>query len=180
MKGTRAPRPADGRKGTRPGPPAPVFPLVALGVNGYLAGFVAPEPALSDAPLTLLPGTLELLILRALRWEPTHGAGVGEWIRLVTDGAFAVEEGTLYPALHRLARRGWIESEWGRSDHGRRARFYHLTGPGRQQLPALVAEWERYADAVDRAIRYGNPRGLWAARSPSSPASHTSRPDGPR
>lgn len=113
---------------------------------------------------TLLPGTLDLLVLRALRWEPTHGHGIREWIQLVTDEAFAVEEGTLYPVLHRLERRGWIESEWGASDKGRRARYYYLTAPGRQRLPQLVAEWEGYVDAVARAIRYGNPRGLWAAQ----------------
>jgi transcriptional regulator len=113
--------------------------------------------------MTLLPGTLELLILRALRWEPTHGAGVGAWIRLVTNAAFAIEEGSLYPALRRLERRGWIESEWGVSDAGRRARFYSLTPVGRQQLARMISHWERYTAAVDRAIRYGNPRGLWAA-----------------
>jgi PadR family transcriptional regulator PadR len=118
----------------------------------------------ADQTLPLLSGTLELLVLRALRWEPTHGHGVREWIRLVTDGAFAVEEGTLYPLLHRMERKGWIESEWGTSEHGRRARFYSLTGPGRQHLPQLVADWERYVAAVERALRYGNPRGLWAAR----------------
>jgi len=111
--------------------------------------------------MDLLPGTLELLILRALRWEPTHGAGVGEWIRLVTDGAFPLEEGTLYPALHRLERRGWIESEWGRSEAGRRARFYTLTPAGRQALPRLKEEWEAYVAAVGRAVNYGTP-GLWA------------------
>jgi transcriptional regulator len=112
----------------------------------------------------LLPGTLDLLILRALRWEPTHGAGIGEWIRLVTADAFPVEEGTLYPALHRLARRGLIESEWGVSERGRRARFYQLTPTGRQHLPQIVSAWEKYVAAVDRAIRYGNPRALWASR----------------
>ncbi len=111
--------------------------------------------------MDLLPGTLELLILRGLRWEPTHGAGVGEWIRLVTDGAFALEEGTLYPALHRLESRGWIESEWGRSEAGRRARFYTLTASGRQALPRLRDEWEAYVAAVGRAVNYGSP-GLWA------------------
>jgi len=110
--------------------------------------------------MDLLPGTLELLILRALRWEPTHGAGVGDWIRLVTAGAFPVEEGTLYPALHRLERRGWIEGEWGRSEAGRRARFYALTATGRQKLPELRDEWERYVAAVSRAVNYGTPRHL--------------------
>jgi PadR family transcriptional regulator PadR len=119
--------------------------------------------------MDLLPGTLELLILRGLRWEPTHGAGVGAWIRLVTNEAFPLEEGTLYPALKRLERRGWIESEWGTSDHGRKARFYHLTAAGRQALPRLVHQWEAYVGAVDRAIRYGNPKGLWAAPPVSRP-----------
>jgi transcriptional regulator len=114
--------------------------------------------------MELLPGTLELLILRALRWEPTHGWGVGAWIRLVTNGAFPLEEGTLYPALKRLEKRGWIESEWGKSENGRKARFYSLTGAGRHALPRLVEEWEAYVAAVDRAVRYGNPRGLWATR----------------
>lgn len=111
--------------------------------------------------MDLLPGTLELLILRALRWEPTHGAGVGEWIRLVTDGAFPLEEGTLYPALHRLERRGWIEGEWGRSEAGRRARYFALTQAGRQKLPELKDAWETYVAAVGRAINYGSPN-LWA------------------
>jgi transcriptional regulator len=115
--------------------------------------------------MNLLPGTLELLILRGLRWEPTHGAGVGSWVRLVTDGAFAVEEGTLYPALKRLERQGWIESEWGSSEHGRKAKFYSLAATGRQKLPLLVEQWEGYVAAVNRAIAYGNPRGLWAKKS---------------
>lgn len=118
--------------------------------------------------MEFLPGTLELLILRALRWEPTHGFGVGAWIRLVTNNAFPLEEGTLYPALKRLERRGWIEGEWGTSDAGRRARFYTLTPAGRQALPRLISEWEQYVAAVDRAIRYGNPRGLWATK-PTNP-----------
>jgi PadR family transcriptional regulator PadR len=116
--------------------------------------------------MDLLPGTLELLILRALRWEPTHGAGVGEWIRLVTDGAFPLEEGTLYPALHRLERRGWIEGEWGRSEAGRRARYFALTPTGRQKLPELRDAWEKYVASVGRAINYGSPN-LWA-REPRS------------
>lgn len=111
----------------------------------------------------LLPGTLELLILRALRWEPTHGAGVGEWIRLVTDGAFRVEEGTLYPALHRLERRGAVVSEWGRSDRGRRARYYALTPAGRAELADRIHHWEQYVAAVSRVVQYGRPRALWAA-----------------
>ena len=116
----------------------------------------------TDRTLALLPGTIELLVLRALRWEPTHGAGVAHWIRLVTGGVFALEEGTIYPALHRMEQAGLIESEWGRSDRNRKARFYNLTPAGRARLTQVVQEWERYREAVDAAIRHGHPR-LWAA-----------------
>lgn len=110
--------------------------------------------------MDLLPGTLEILILRAIRWDPTHGAGVAEWIRLVTGGVFPLEEGTLYPALHRCERHGWIESEWGRSDQGRKARFYYLTPAGRQHLETRIADWEAYVAAVDRVIQYGRTPGI--------------------
>ncbi len=112
--------------------------------------------------LALLPGTIELLVLRALRWEPTHGAGVADWIRLVTGGAFALEEGTIYPALHRMEKAGLIESEWGKSDRNRKARFYNLTPAGRSRLLQMAEEWARYRTAVDAAIRHGYPRGLFA------------------
>jgi transcriptional regulator len=110
----------------------------------------------------LLAGHLELLILRALHWEPTHGHGVAAWIRLVTAEAFTIEEGSLYPALHRLERQDLVTSEWVTSEHGRRARHYQLTAQGRQELRRRAAEWERYAQAVARAMDHGRPRGLWA------------------
>src|SRR5262249_13727170 len=110
----------------------------------------------------LLPGTIELLILRALRWEPTHSAGIVEWIRLVTGGVFALEDGTVYPALHRLERARLIEGEWGKSDRNRKARFYNLTPDGCQRLKHRPDDWSRYQEAVDAAIRHGRPRGLWA------------------
>jgi transcriptional regulator len=124
---------------------------------------------LPRAALALLPGTLDLLVLRALHWEPTHGAGVAEWIRLVTGSVFAVEEGTLYPALHRLERQGLVESEWGRSDLRRRARFYNLTADGRARLRQLADEWARYSGAVGAALRHGHPRALWAEESAPRP-----------
>lgn len=145
---------AFGNQSSEPARRRPPVPLAMLGVTPYFAPMTA--------PLELLPGTLDLLILKALRWEPTHGAGVAAWIRLVTDGAFPLEEGTFYPALHRLERRGDIVSEWGRSDSGRRARFYQLTAMGRQRLKAQAAEWTRYVEAVAKALRHGYPRGLWA------------------
>ena len=122
---------------------------------------MAPRP---DLPL--LPGTLDLLILRALRWEPTHGAGVAEWIRLVTGGVFRVDEGTLYPALHRLERQGLIDAEWGRSERGRRARYFDLTAEGRARLRVMADGWQRYSAAVAAALRHGHPRALWAEEQP--------------
>ncbi len=119
--------------------------------------------------LPLLPGTIDLLILRALRWEPTHGAGVADWIRLVTGGVFALEDGTVYPALARMERSGLIESEWGKSEANRKARFYNLTTDGRARLKLLVEDWGRYEAAVNAAVRHGHTAAAqWAA--PRSPA----------
>jgi PadR family transcriptional regulator, regulatory protein PadR len=100
------------------------------------------------AALDLLQGTLDLLVLKALCWGPMHGYSVARLIRDRSDAVFLVEEGALYPALHRLERRGWIESEWGLSENKRKARFYQLTSRGRAQLRAEVATWERYTKAV--------------------------------
>ena len=110
--------------------------------------------------MLLLPGLLDLCILRALRWEPTHGAGVAAWIRLVTDGALDPEEGTLYPALHRLERRGLVESEWGVSEKNRRARHYQLTAAGRQLLRQELDRWDRYAETISKITAYGKAAGL--------------------
>jgi len=118
--------------------------------------------------MTLLPGTLDLLVLRALAWEPTHGTGVGDWIRLVTGGAFTIEEGSLYPALQRLERKGWISADWGRSERNRRARYYQLTTAGRQELRRLAAEWNRYAEAVGVVGKAGRPRGSVAGATSGS------------
>ena len=111
-------------------------------------------------PLPIVRGTLDLLIVRALRWEPTHGAGVVKWIRFVTAGAIEVDEGSLYPALHRLEERGLIESEWGVSDHNRRARTYQVTAEGREWFWAEQERWERYKEVVDRVLRYGTAAGI--------------------
>src|SRR6476620_12216122 len=85
-------------------------------------------------PAELLPGTLDLLILRTLELQPLHGVGIADRLEQVTKGVFIVGPGSLFPALHRLADRGWIEGEWGALESGRRAKFYSLTGDGRRQL----------------------------------------------
>ena len=100
------------------------------------------------APLELLQGTLDLLVLKTLSWGPMHGYSVARQIRERSDNVFLVEEGALYPALHRLERAGWIESEWGLSENNRKAKFYQLTTRGRAQLRAELATWQRYTKAV--------------------------------
>ena len=98
--------------------------------------------------LDLLRGTLDLLLLKTLSWGTMHGLGVVRWIERVTHQRLKVEEGALYPALHRLEERGWLEAEWGYTDTGRRAKYYRLTAMGRRQLAAEVTKWSRYSEAV--------------------------------
>ena len=98
--------------------------------------------------LELLQGTLDMLILRTLQWGPQHGHGIGQAIRVQSDDLLKIETGSLYPALHRLVKRGWLESEWGISEANQRARYYQLTATGRAQL---VRERDRWSQLV-RAI----------------------------
>src|SRR3712207_1513041 len=100
----------------------------------------------------LLQGTLDVLILKTLSWGPMHGFGVARWIERVTEDELRIEEGSLYPALHRLERRGWVDSEWGLSENNRRAKFYRLTSAGRRQLRAEASAWERFARAVGKVM----------------------------
>ena len=104
----------------------------------------------SDA--NLLRSTLDLLVLKSLTWGPRHGYGVAEWVHLSTGGHLLLEEGTLYPALHRLEAKGWIEPEWGVSENNRRAKFYTLAVKGRSTLRAERSTWERYVTACARAL----------------------------
>ena len=103
--------------------------------------------------LGLLQGTVDVLILKTLTWEPLHGYGISQWIRQRTDGALGVEDAALYQALHRLERKGWVESEWGVSDSNRKAKFYTITRDGRRQLQADVAELRRYVDALFKVLQ---------------------------
>lgn len=96
----------------------------------------------------LFTGTLDLLILRSLRGGPLHGYAIGRWIREVSDGVLDVDEGALYPALHRLEKRGWLESDWGRTETNRQAKFYDLTAAGREQLGSETRRWREHAEAV--------------------------------
>ena len=105
-------------------------------------------------PIPILPGTLDLLVLRTLLFGPRHGHGIATEIERASDDLL-VDHGSLYPALQRLERAGWISSEWGTSDNNRRARYYKLTRAGRAQLAAEADRWERTVRAVSRVL---NPR----------------------
>jgi transcriptional regulator len=102
----------------------------------------------------VLQGTLDLLILRTLAGGELHGYGIASRIQQVSDEALRVEEGSLYPALHRIQQMGWIKSEWKMSETNRRARFYSLTAAGRQQLLEEEKNWERLTAAVAKVLRY--------------------------
>jgi transcriptional regulator len=101
----------------------------------------------------LLPGTLDLLILRTLRAGPLHGWAISDRVQQISQDVLQVNQGSLYPALHRLEHRGWIEAEWSVSELGRRAKYYRLTASGRRQLGIETREWERMSVAIERVMR---------------------------
>jgi PadR family transcriptional regulator, regulatory protein PadR len=117
---------------------------------------------MADTEIDLLRSSLDLLILKALGWGPRHGYAVAEWVEWATDDALSLEEGTLYPALHRLERKGWVQSEWGVSGSNRKAKFYKLTAAGRARFKAQAPTWHRYADAIAAALRATSPEPVRA------------------
>jgi len=100
----------------------------------------------------MLHGTLDALILKTLSWGVRHGYGIAKWIEEATDEAVIVEEGSLYPALYRMERRGLIEADWGVSELGRKAKFYRITAKGRRQLVADTEQWARFATGVSKVL----------------------------
>lgn len=100
----------------------------------------------------LLHGTLEVLILKTLSWGRMHGYGIGRWIERLGGETLQIDEGSLYPALYRMERKGWIESEWGLSEKNRKAKYYKLTAAGRQALRANASLWGNFAAAVARVL----------------------------
>jgi PadR family transcriptional regulator len=107
---------------------------------------------LTNTPSDLLPGTLELLVLKALVAGAKHGYGIVEYLRLSSDDVLRVGESALYPALQRLLLNGWVKAEWGASENNRRARYYKLTASGRRQLYAARAEFDRMVGAIQRVL----------------------------
>lgn len=105
----------------------------------------------------LFVGTLDLLILKATSWGPMHGYAVGRWIRQRTNEVLDVQEGALYPALHRLQRKGLLAEEWGVSETGREAKYYKLTPKGRKHLRAELSRWQAHAEAVSLALGAATP-----------------------
>ena len=110
-----------------------------------------------DKDAAVLQGTVELLVLKRLSWGPMHGYGIARWIESATGDVLRVEEGSLYPALYRMIRKGWITGEWGTSDNNRRAKFYRLTKAGERELEQQANGWHRLSHAVSRAVRATGP-----------------------
>jgi len=107
---------------------------------------------MSPKQMKLLQGTLDVLVLRALADEARHGYGIAQWIRTTTDGTLEIEDGALYTSLHRMEKRGWLDSCWGPSENNRRAKFYSLTATGISELADASRDWERYAKAMFKAL----------------------------
>jgi transcriptional regulator len=108
---------------------------------------------MTDYKAELLQGTLDMLILKTLALEPMHGYGISQRIQQISREVFRVNQGSLYPALHRLEKEGLIEAEWGASENNRRARYYRLTKTGRKRLSAETQNWERLAAAITRILQ---------------------------
>jgi transcriptional regulator len=102
--------------------------------------------------MDVLKGTLDLMILKGLSWGPIHGYGLARWIRSTTGGALEIDDGALYPALHRLEGRDWIGAAWGVTENNRKAKYYRLTAEGRRQLRTEVSSWQQFAEAMQRII----------------------------
>ena len=113
---------------------------------------------LDRTTIDLLQGTLSVLILKSLSWGPMHGYGIARWIEQVTESELLIEEGSLYPALHRLQAHGLVTSEWEISETNRRVKTYTITEPGRQRLRAELSRWSRFSTAVSRALQARRPR----------------------
>ena len=105
--------------------------------------------------LDLVRGTLDLFILKTLTWGPRHGLAIVDWIQEATGQRLSIQEGALYPALHRMEQKGWLDAEWGVTENNRRARYYSLTSRGRREFSARVATWDRYVTVASLVLSAG-------------------------
>ena len=119
---------------------------------------------MDETATELRKGALDVLILKTLSWGPAHGYAISRWIRETTGGTLKIEEGALYPALHRMEQKRWIESEWGLSETGRRVKSYRLTSAGRSRLRAEASSWSRFATAMAQVLDAKHPPA-WARQS---------------
>ena len=110
---------------------------------------------MARTPPEMLQGTVDILILRTLAWEPMHGYAISRWLAARSDGVLAVDGAALYQALHRLENRKWVAASWGLSENNRKAKYYTLTSAGRAQLRTESAVWQTYADAVAKVLKPG-------------------------
>ena len=108
---------------------------------------------MNASSLDLLQGSLDVIVLKTLSWQPMHGFGIARWIQRVTDDAFQIEEGSLYPALYRMENKGWVKAEWGTTENNRRAKYYRLTAAGRRQLVQSSDTWQRFSEAMGKIMR---------------------------
>jgi transcriptional regulator len=104
------------------------------------------------APVDLLQGTLDLIVLKTLSWGPMHGFGIARWIQQTTEDVLQVEEGSLYPALYRMENRAWIKAHWALTENGRRAKYYRLTALGKRQLAAELKTWDQLSGAIGKIM----------------------------
>src|SRR3954466_11006057 len=107
---------------------------------------------MARAPVDLLQGTLDLIVLKSLSWGAMHGFGLARWIQRTTEDVLQVEEGSLYPSLYRMENRGWIKAEWALTENGRRAKYYKLTATGRRQLAAESKSWDEVSGAIAKIM----------------------------
>ena len=107
---------------------------------------------MSKPNIDLLQGTLDVLVLKALSWGSMHGYGIARGLQQMTDDVLQIEEGSLYPALHRMERKGWLKSDWGLSENNRRAKYYALTAEGKKQLRAEASTWTAFSQAVSKVL----------------------------
>lgn len=134
---------------------ATVAPLDILSeqVHTFPQAFWGNNSTMPDSSIALLQGSLDLLVLKTLTWQPMHGFGIARWIQRLTDDALQVEEGSLYPALYRLENRGLVKAEWALTENKRRAKYYRLTAAGRKRLAEEAETWRRFSTAIGKVLQ---------------------------